>query len=96
MVIDGDVPQGAGLSSSAALEVVVATALNELYGLGLTKMEIALAAQKAENDFVGMPCGIMDQAASSLGEEGRRCSWTAGASGPGTSRSTWRVTACSC
>ncbi|WP_329092212.1 galactokinase [Streptosporangium sp. NBC_01469] len=71
VVIDGDLPQGAGLSSSAALEVVVATALNELYGLGLTKMEIALAAQKAENDFVGMPCGIMDQAASSLGEEGK-------------------------
>jgi galactokinase len=71
VVIDGDVPQGAGLSSSAALEVVVGTALNELYGLGLTKMEIALAAQKAENDFVGMPCGIMDQAASALGEEGK-------------------------
>lgn len=71
VVIDGDVPQGAGLSSSAALEVVVGTALNELYGLGLTRMEIALAAQKAENDFVGMPCGIMDQAASALGEEGK-------------------------
>ncbi|MEU3163005.1 galactokinase [Streptosporangium sp. NPDC006930] len=71
VVIDGDVPQGAGLSSSAALEVVIGTALNELYGLGLTKMEIALAAQKAENDFVGMPCGIMDQAASALGEEGK-------------------------
>ncbi|GAA4186717.1 galactokinase [Streptosporangium oxazolinicum] len=71
VVIDGDVPQGAGLSSSAALEVVVATALNELYGLGLTGMEIALAAQRAENDFVGIPCGIMDQAASALGEEGK-------------------------
>ncbi|MEU8035602.1 galactokinase [Streptosporangium sp. NPDC049078] len=71
VVIDGDVPPGAGLSSSAALEVVIGTALNELYGLGLTRMEIALAAQKAENDFVGMPCGIMDQAASALGEEGK-------------------------
>ncbi|GIH92230.1 galactokinase [Planobispora siamensis] len=71
IVVDGDVPQGAGLSSSAALEVVVGTALNELYGLGLAKMEIALLAQKAENDFVGMPCGIMDQAASALGEEGK-------------------------
>ncbi|MGC5011391.1 galactokinase [Streptosporangium sp. DT93] len=71
VVIDGDVPQGAGLSSSAALEVAVGTALNELYGLGMTKMEIALASQKAENDFVGMPCGIMDQAASALGEEGQ-------------------------
>ncbi|MEV4746702.1 galactokinase [Streptosporangium amethystogenes subsp. fukuiense] len=71
VVIDGDVPQGAGLSSSAALEVVVGIALNELYELGLTKMEVALAAQKAENDFVGMPCGIMDQAASALAEEGK-------------------------
>ncbi|MEU8384361.1 galactokinase [Streptosporangium sp. NPDC048865] len=71
VVIDGDVPRGAGLSSSAALEVAVGTALNELYGLDLTKMEIALASQKAENDFVGMPCGIMDQAASALGEEGK-------------------------
>ncbi|MBB2912099.1 galactokinase [Streptosporangium becharense] len=71
VVIDGDVPQGAGLSSSAALEVVVGTALNELYGLGLSKMEVALAAQKAENDFVGMPCGIMDQAASALAQEGQ-------------------------
>ncbi|GAA3125649.1 galactokinase [Streptosporangium carneum] len=71
LVVDGDVPQGAGLSSSAALEVAVGTALNELYGLALTKMEIALAAQRAENDFVGMPCGIMDQAASALAEEGK-------------------------
>ncbi|MFI6326273.1 galactokinase [Nonomuraea sp. NPDC050556] len=70
LVIDGDVPRGAGLSSSAALEVVVGSALNELYGLGLTPMEIALLGQKAENDFVGMPCGIMDQAASALSKEG--------------------------
>ncbi|MEU9830129.1 galactokinase [Streptosporangium sp. NPDC048047] len=71
LVIDGDVPQGAGLSSSAALEVAVGTALNDLYGLGMTKMEVARVAQRAENDFVGMPCGIMDQAASALAEEGR-------------------------
>ncbi|MET9066536.1 galactokinase [Streptosporangium sandarakinum] len=71
LVIDGDVPQGAGLSSSAALEVAVGTALNDLYGLGMTKMEVAQIAQRAENDFVGMPCGIMDQAASALAEEGR-------------------------
>ncbi|MCG5212018.1 galactokinase [Streptosporangium sp. KLBMP 9127] len=71
LLIDGDVPQGAGLSSSAALEVVVATALNDLHGLGLGKMELALLAQRAENDFVGVPCGIMDQAASALSEEGK-------------------------
>jgi galactokinase len=70
IAIDGDVPQGAGLSSSAALEVAVASALNELHDLGMSPMEIALLSQKAENDFVGMPCGIMDQAASALCEEG--------------------------
>ncbi|MGW0807406.1 galactokinase [Nonomuraea sp. NPDC002799] len=71
IAIDGDIPQGAGLSSSAALEVSVASALNDLHGLGMTPMEIALLSQKAENDFVGMPCGIMDQAASALCEEGK-------------------------
>ncbi|WP_214415954.1 galactokinase [Sphaerisporangium fuscum] len=71
IVIDGDVPRGAGLSSSAALEVVVAMALNDLYELGLSRLDLALLSQKAENDFVGMPCGIMDQAASALSEEGR-------------------------
>jgi galactokinase len=70
IAIDGDVPQGAGLSSSAALEVAIASALNELHDLGMSPMEIALLSQKAENDFVGMPCGIMDQAASSLSQEG--------------------------
>ncbi|TXK42529.1 galactokinase [Nonomuraea sp. C10] len=70
IAVDGDVPQGAGLSSSAALEVSVASALNELHGLGMTPMEVALLGQRAENDFVGMPCGIMDQAASALCREG--------------------------
>ncbi|MEV0236590.1 galactokinase [Nonomuraea sp. NPDC050786] len=70
IAIDGDIPAGAGLSSSAALEVAVASALNDLHDLGMTPMEIALLSQKAENDFVGMPCGIMDQAASALCKEG--------------------------
>ncbi|MEV1168665.1 galactokinase [Nonomuraea sp. NPDC049784] len=70
IAIDGDIPPGAGLSSSAALEVSVASALNDLHDLGMTPMEIALLSQKAENDFVGMPCGIMDQAASALCKEG--------------------------
>ncbi|MFB4277699.1 galactokinase [Nonomuraea sp. MTCD27] len=70
IAIDGDVPQGAGLSSSAALEVSVASALNDVHDLGMTPMELALLSQKAENDFVGMPCGIMDQAASALSKEG--------------------------
>ncbi|GLW08677.1 galactokinase [Microtetraspora sp. NBRC 13810] len=71
VVIDGDLPRGAGLSSSAALEVAVALALDELYGLGLSRMELAVLARRAENDFAGVPSGIMDQAASALGEEGR-------------------------
>ncbi|MEU8822407.1 galactokinase [Streptomyces sp. NPDC048636] len=64
------VPTGAGLSSSAALEVVTATALNELYELGLEPGEIARLCQRAENDFVGVPCGIMDQTASACCTEG--------------------------
>ncbi|GHF98044.1 galactokinase [Streptomyces filamentosus] len=64
------VPAGAGLSSSAALEVVTALALNDLFGLGLTRPELARIAQRAENAFVGVPCGIMDQMASACAEEG--------------------------
>ncbi|MDX3851351.1 galactokinase [Streptomyces sp. AK02-01A] len=64
------VPTGAGLSSSAALEVVTALALNDLYGLGLSGAELAVIAQRAENDFVGVPCGIMDQMASACCTEG--------------------------
>lgn len=62
--LDSDVPVGAGLSSSAALECVVATAYNDLYGLGLSPAELAVLAQRAENAFVGVPCGVMDQMAS--------------------------------
>ncbi|MFH8464151.1 galactokinase [Streptomyces sp. NPDC017991] len=64
------VPTGAGLSSSAALEVVTALALNDLYELGLTGPELARVAQRAENDFVGVPCGVMDQTASACCTEG--------------------------
>ncbi|MFF3696729.1 galactokinase [Streptomyces sp. NPDC002221] len=58
------VPTGAGLSSSAALEVVTALALRDLYELPLSLPELAALAQRAENAFVGVPCGIMDQTAS--------------------------------
>ncbi|MFF8379800.1 galactokinase [Streptomyces sp. NPDC015661] len=64
------VPTGAGLSSSAALEVVTALALNDLFGLGLSRPELARLAQRAENAFVGVPCGVMDQMASACAEEG--------------------------
>ncbi|GGN62661.1 galactokinase [Streptomyces albiflavescens] len=64
------VPTGAGLSSSAALEVVTALALNDLYELGLSGPELAIIAQRAENDFVGVPCGVMDQTASACCTEG--------------------------
>ncbi|MFD8014297.1 galactokinase, partial [Streptomyces sp. NPDC059762] len=64
------VPTGAGLSSSAALEVVTALALNDLFGLGLGRPELARIAQRAENAFVGVPCGVMDQMASACAEEG--------------------------
>ena len=69
MAIAGDVPQGAGLSSSASLEVAVGQAFNALYNSELlTPTDIALAAQKAENSFVGVNCGIMDQLISACGE----------------------------
>ena len=67
--IGGNVPQGAGLSSSASLEVSVATAFNELYQLMLTPTDIALLSQAAENHFVGCNCGIMDQLISARGEK---------------------------
>jgi galactokinase len=66
-----DVPVGAGLASSAALEVAIATALCAVADWdALTPLELALACQRAELRAVGVPCGILDQAASVLGEEG--------------------------
>jgi galactokinase len=64
------VPSGAGLSSSAALEIVVALALNDLYGLGLRGWQLARLCQRAENVYVGAPVGIMDQTASACCEAG--------------------------
>ncbi|MFV0335062.1 MAG: galactokinase [Tropicimonas sp.] len=63
-------PMGAGLSSSAALEVACLRALAALYGRAPSPVEIAIRARSVENDFVGMPCGIMDQFASSIGDPG--------------------------
>ncbi len=71
IVFGGDIPQGAGLSSSAALECATGFALNELFNLGITRLDLALAAQAAENEFVGVKCGLMDQFASVFGQEQR-------------------------
>ena len=69
MVIAGNVPQGAGLSSSASLEVAVGTVFQQLWQLPLDGAEIALNGQQAENQFVGCNCGIMDQLISALGQK---------------------------
>ncbi len=69
--IVSSLPGGAGLSSSAALECAVATLLENLTGTEITTREKALLAQKAEHDFAGVPCGIMDQFASSFGKDGQ-------------------------
>jgi galactokinase len=66
VVIDGQVPTGAGLSSSAALECSVGLAALDLYEISLPREDLARIAQRAENDFVGVPCGLMDQMASSV------------------------------
>ncbi|MBP2858850.1 galactokinase [Dickeya oryzae] len=68
LVISGNVPQGAGLSSSASLEVAVGKAIQALYQLPLDNVALALNGQEAENQFVGCNCGIMDQMISAQGQ----------------------------
>jgi galactokinase len=70
LYINSVVPTGSGLSSSAALDCAVALALHDLHGLGASRTEVALACQRAENEMVGAPTGIMDQFASLFGEHG--------------------------
>jgi len=70
ILVDGSVPAGAGLSSSAALECSVAVGLDELFTLNKSLEDLARATQRAENDYVGMPCGIMDQSVSLMGKSG--------------------------
>ncbi|HTB64321.1 MAG TPA: galactokinase [Opitutales bacterium] len=71
LAISGDLPAGAGLSSSAALELSTAIALRELFGFKIESAPLARICRQAENDFVGMPCGILDQGVSMFGAEGR-------------------------
>lgn len=70
MVISGNIPQGAGLSSSASLEVLIAQCFNTSYHLNISPADMALISQQAENEFVGCQCGIMDQLISASGEAG--------------------------
>jgi galactokinase len=70
LVVDGDVPAGSGLSSSAALECATATALADLHGAGLDRTALAGLARRAENEVVGVPSGVMDQMVSMLGRAG--------------------------
>ncbi len=69
-VFSGDVPLGAGMSSSAALESTYAFALNDMLNLGIDKFELARIGQSTEHNYVGVKCGIMDQFASLFGKEG--------------------------
>lgn len=69
LMFTGNIPQGSGLSSSAALEVVTALAITDLHKIKIDGVEMALLAQRAENDFVGVQCGIMDQYISRLGQK---------------------------
>ena len=67
-VFYGDIPSGVGLSSSAAVEVATGTMLSEMFGFGIPMPQIAKLCQTAENEYVGMRCGIMDQFASAMGK----------------------------
>lgn len=69
LVFSGNVPGGAGMSSSAALENAIGFALNELFELGISKEELIYISQKAEHNYAGVMCGIMDQFASMFGEK---------------------------
>lgn len=66
---ESDVPMGSGMSSSAALECSFAVAVNELFGLGFDSWQLIKASQRAEHNFVGIKCGIMDQFASVMGKK---------------------------
>lgn len=69
LLVWGNIPNGSGLSSSASLEVLVGTILNDLFGCGFTPVELAQIGQYSENNFNGMNCGIMDQFAVAMGKK---------------------------
>ncbi|MBS1655995.1 MAG: galactokinase, partial [Bacteroidetes bacterium] len=69
MLFYGNLPIGAGLSSSASIEVLTAFAMSEIFHLNLSTLDITLLAKKVENDFIGVNCGVMDQFAVAFGQE---------------------------
>lgn len=71
MLYYGNIPNGAGLSSSASVELVTGVALNDIFKAGISQIDLALIGQKAENSFVGVNCGIMDQFAVAMGQKDR-------------------------
>jgi galactokinase len=83
LVIESDLPPGAGLSSSAALTCGVACALDELAGLGLSRLDIARASQRVENEVIGAPTGLMDQLAVLHGRAGHAVHLDLAADPPG-------------
>ena len=71
MLFVGNLPIGAGLSSSASIEVLMAYAVDQMFQLNISKIEIALLSKKVENEFIGVNCGIMDQFAVTFGEKNK-------------------------
>ena len=71
VVFYGTLPNGSGLSSSASIEVLMGVILDDMFGFGIDRVELVKLAQKTENEFVGMNCGIMDQFAVGMGEENK-------------------------
>lgn len=69
IVYSGNIPNGAGLSSSASIELVTAVLINEWHSFSVSNARLALLSQRAENEFIGVNCGIMDQFSISLGKE---------------------------
>lgn len=69
MVVYGNIPNGAGLSSSASLELLMAVMMNDIYDFNIYRVELVKYCQEAENDFIGVNCGIMDQFAIGMGKD---------------------------
>ncbi|NRK74230.1 galactokinase, partial [Salmonella enterica subsp. enterica serovar Typhi] len=69
VLYEGAIPNGAGLSSSASIEVVTAIMINEIYSFAIDRISLVKMCQQAENEFIGVSCGIMDQFAIGMGKE---------------------------